>query len=62
MIKSGDVVICIDRLPASALIVGQKYTVEKVNGGIVWLDNGVVTFAERLNVCTKDLLGQPLFE
>ena len=47
MIKSGDVVICIDRLPASALIVGQKYTVEKVNGGIVWLDNGVVTFAER---------------
>ena len=56
MIKSGDVVICVDRLPASALIVGQKYTVEKVNGEIVWLDNGVVTFAERFNVCAKDLL------
>jgi hypothetical protein len=47
VIKSGDVVICTDRLPASALIVGQKYTVEKVNGEIVWLDNEIVTFAER---------------
>lgn len=46
----GDKVICLESGYASMCVVGQIYTVVKVEGSVIWLDNGVITFSDRFKL------------